>query len=303
MSSLRFKCVLCGGTSSVFFTRDVPVGRKAFSILECRSCGLLRTQPILASSELARAYTGSYYADDAFLSWRTQRARRKEVEGNVRAGLLLDIGCGSGSFLSHMRRHGWTHVLGVEPSASGRSACRRKGLRVLSRLQEVPPHSCDVVTMWHVLEHVNDFPSYVRMIASKLKPGGVLFVSVPNAQSFFAQLCRDKWFDLTLPLHLTHFTPSTLRRTLVKSGFNVAYVRAARGEHHWLRGAASIANFFSRRPQKMYADFKQRQISPHIIADLVILLGSASAAAVISLIDRQCNNGATITACARTPNR
>jgi SAM-dependent methyltransferase len=130
---------------------------------------------------------------------------------------LLDVGCGNGAFLRQAREAGWEGV-GVEPSgASARDSHDSLGVTVLTcNLEEAPldPGSFDVVSFWHVLEHVTDFRSALRAAARLLAPGGGLVIAVPNFESWECRFYRNRWALFDVPRHVNFFTPANLRMLL-----------------------------------------------------------------------------------------
>jgi SAM-dependent methyltransferase len=133
----------------------------------------------------------------------------------VKGGRLLDVGCASGSFLEEAAAYGW-EVTGVEPSREhfeiAREKLAGKGTLICNTLQEagLARSSFDVLTLWDVLEHVPDPGGFMARCASFLRPGGYLFLNVPDLDSLPARLLRERW-PLFLPEHLNYFNRSSLR--------------------------------------------------------------------------------------------
>jgi 2-polyprenyl-3-methyl-5-hydroxy-6-metoxy-1,4-benzoquinol methylase len=158
-------------------------------------------------------------------------------------GRLLDFGCGSGSYLREMHRHGWK-VTGLDTSSRMVERIRNElGLpAVVGTLPhlDLEPSSFDVITMWHALEHVHDAVPILREARQLLAPGGKLVISVPNIDSLAFRWFGRHWFGLELPRHLTHFTPASLAQMLQRCGFAtepIQYLRHA----DWLRTTAKRA--------------------------------------------------------------
>jgi SAM-dependent methyltransferase len=135
-------------------------------------------------------------------------------------GRYLDVGCGSGSALGVAAALGWS-VAGVEVDRAAAQKARRFSRRVhTGDLLEAPfaPGEFDVVTAFHVLEHVPDPVAAVRRMLEWLAPGGLLVLEVPNAGGLGARLFGRAWSGLELPRHLSHFTPATLERLVASAG-------------------------------------------------------------------------------------
>ncbi len=138
-------------------------------------------------------------------------------------GRLLDIGCGSGAYGASLLRLGW-RVDGIEPNAAAAERARGVGLNVQScdlQVAILPPTAYDAITLWHVLEHLDDPIASLRLLRPALRLRGQLWLEVPNWAGLMAALTRSHWFHLDLPRHRFHFTPTSLRLALEQSGFRV----------------------------------------------------------------------------------
>lgn len=137
------------------------------------------------------------------------------------SGTLLDVGAGTGYFLHHMQKHGWK-VTGTEQNDSARAfALSEWEIPLLPEeaLFDLPGRSFDIITLWHVLEHLDDPGKYLQKCAQLLKPGGFLFLALPNPASTDALHYRKFWAAWDVPRHLWHFSPSNLRQFTEKQGF------------------------------------------------------------------------------------
>ena len=174
----------------------------------------------------------------------------------VEGGRALDIGCGNGSYLSYLKRHGWG-VEGVDLSGAAARAAR-DAFDITVRVGgfddvELAPAAYDWIQMHHVIEHLpNPVASLVRVF-ELLKPGGALYVETPNAESFSLRFCGEFWFPWDAPRHLFVFTPSTLRAALERAGFVVGAMRSRSfaGLFAWedtLRREEAAGSRLARRP-------------------------------------------------------
>ena len=149
---------------------------------------------------------------------------------------LLDLGCGSGAFLSDIAAITGCKVWGVDFSDNAaRTAKQNYGIDVfVGSILESPfqDNFFDVITAWSCLEHVNDPAASLRKLYDLLKPGGSCVISTPNFDSFNARLFREKWYHLDCPRHLYIYSPRTLTALLQKSGFSiqkVVYDKSSKG--------------------------------------------------------------------------
>lgn len=140
---------------------------------------------------------------------------------------LLDVGCGSGEFLSWATRAGWK-AFGLDPDPAAVWAARSKGLNVFCGTIEAvrADGPFDVVTLSHVLEHVHDPRSLLRGVYELLKPGGIVWVDTPNVGSYGHRFFGAAWRGLEPPRHLVLFNHRSLRRLLTEAGFVVERVVA-----------------------------------------------------------------------------
>jgi 2-polyprenyl-3-methyl-5-hydroxy-6-metoxy-1,4-benzoquinol methylase len=236
-------CWLCGSLRSRnahsgpdYFMRQSGI----FHLVCCEECGLLYQNPRPPLADIGRYYPdhyGSYSSAQAglrtrpgLMGWIIRRGMNKRcrlvdraVPAQVgQARRHLDVGCASGLFMEAMQSHGW-QVEGVELNeAAGRATSARLGVPVFIGPFEAahyPDASFDAVTMWDVLEHLHDPLASLRELRRIVRPGGVLFVRVPNAASYVARLCGRYWVGYDLPRHMTVFTPKTLRRALAQADF------------------------------------------------------------------------------------
>ena len=230
MKPVETRCNLCGQNSFKVREEDEP----PFRVLECRNCGLAFVDPVPDSTGLAVHYDEDYYRD-----WiseqknkriRMWKCRLKKLEKQRQGGRLLDVGCGDGAFLKLAQESGW-EVSGTEHSTyAAKYVGEALGITVFCGelfAAGHPDHSFDVVTMWHVLEHVTDPKRYLREIHRILKPSGLLVIAVPNVNDYIMQVAYRlvKGRPLKLfskddrEIHLYHFSAETLRNYLRKTGF------------------------------------------------------------------------------------
>ena len=230
-------CPVCGSTSlsTSISSRDYFLTGEPFIIDSCSDCGFLFTNPRPDESDLQ-----SYYQSDAYISHsNTDKGLVSKVYKLVRkialdkkvqvikkhkaSGRVLDIGCGTGHFLNRLKQAGYD-VAGVEPEPAAREHARGQfGLEVHEDFLKLDGEEAkfNVITMWHVLEHVFDLNSHIRHMDQLLAPDGLLVVAVPNPESDDARHYGKFWAAWDLPRHLYHFSPSVLDQLFENHGFRI----------------------------------------------------------------------------------
>lgn len=238
------KCPLCDSESTGlhFQTVDFFLSNEPFTLFKCGSCGFIFTQ-----DHPDERIIGRYYASDDYLSHNnsakgfsssiyrlTRSLMLKKKRGIIRkftglkSGNLLDIGSGTGHFISEMKMAGW-QVQGIEINDKARGyAAVSLGVDVISpeQISSLPASSFDCITMWHVLEHFQEPFRYASEISRLLKPGGTCVTALPNCASFDAEYYRKFWAAYDVPRHLWHFSPSTFKLFAEKAGFIVRKIRS-----------------------------------------------------------------------------
>ena len=173
----------------------------------------------------------------------------------------MDVGCGRGFLLKAFQSRGW-EVFGTELSDQA-AAYASQVLHLSVRagtLEELnlPADHFDAVVMWHVLEHLADPRPTLAEVNRVLKPGGVFLVGVPNFGGWEARLCRDKWFHLDVPRHLTHFTCETLGSALEATGFRIQKRYGFAPEYDFFSFIQSFLNRLGLRRNLLYEFLRGR---------------------------------------------
>ncbi|MFN5319537.1 MAG: class I SAM-dependent methyltransferase [Bacteroidia bacterium] len=235
-------CPICNSTdlSDLLTAQDYTVSKESFSLVLCKKCDLAITSPRPEISNL-----GSYYKSEEYVShsdtskgilnklykaarYFTLRSKYSKVKPYLNRGFLLDIGCGTGAFLNFCAEKGH-QVIGIEPDLDARTmAAKEKGLSVFGedKLNELNGQSADVITMWHVLEHVPDLPMRLKQMKHILADDGRIFIAVPNKNSYDAQVYGKFWAAYDVPRHLWHFTPTAIQKLSEQHGFFVEDILA-----------------------------------------------------------------------------
>jgi 2-polyprenyl-3-methyl-5-hydroxy-6-metoxy-1,4-benzoquinol methylase len=138
-------------------------------------------------------------------------------------GLILDIGAGTGDFLSVAKNDGWKTV-GVEPSDKAKAIAKSKGVSFVDKTSELESHTFDVISMWHVLEHVPNLDEQIKELKRLLKPSGTLIVAVPNFKSFDAKYYGHFWAAYDVPIHFWHFSKTAIQKLFEKENMTLEKV-------------------------------------------------------------------------------
>jgi len=130
-------------------------------------------------------------------------------------GSILDIGAGTGDFLLIAKQNGWETV-GVEPSEKAKSIAKKKGVSFVEATSELDDRAFDVISMWHVLEHVPNLENQITELKRLLKPNGTLIIAVPNFKSFDAKYYGKFWAAYDVPIHFWHFSKTAIGKIFEK---------------------------------------------------------------------------------------
>ena len=196
---------------------DHSVSGESFALVKCRKCKLVFTNPRPEESNLTK-----YYKSDQYIS-HTDSANSpiniiyKLVRGytlsqktklitrlNNGVGSMLDYGCGTGDFVKSCREKGW-QAFGLEPDNDAREiAASKNPSSILNDLKDVP-ENLDIISTWHVVEHISTINKTLKSLVKKLKVGGHLIIAVPNHRSYDAEKYQENWAAYDVPRHLYHF--------------------------------------------------------------------------------------------------
>jgi SAM-dependent methyltransferase len=207
-------------------------GQARANIARCLDCGHMQLEELPREEALERDYaevSESAYLDEAAGQRATARRALERIERHVPVGALCDLGCWVGFLLSEAEARGWEAV-GVEPSRFAAEFAReRLGLDVREGALggvELPPDRFDAVVMGDVIEHLSIPGAALDRAAELLRPGGVVYLALPDAGSRVARYLGARWWSV-LPTHLHYFTRASLARLLGRHGFAVEWMGTA----------------------------------------------------------------------------
>jgi len=232
-------CPVCNSENIVpaLDVKDYTVSHQNFTVFQCNDCTLRFTQDVPDEASIGEYYKSEDYIShtnttQGFINKLYQNVRNKTMrqkaaivqkQTSLSSGCLLDVGCGTGTFLHTMQQAGW-NVTGLEPNTDARKKANELyNLYPLpsSELFSLTEQSFDVITMWHVLEHVHQLHSYIEQLKKLLKPNGKIIIAVPNYLSSDAQYYQQFWAAYDVPRHLYHFSPKAMNTLLAQHQLKV----------------------------------------------------------------------------------
>lgn len=229
-------CEICGNSNFKLFikSRDYSVSKEDFNIQECKNCRFLFTSPRPEEKNLNKYYVSDHYIShtdgNKSLFEKTYQIVKKIsinkkfrfISSYIKKGSILDIGCGTGNLLYKFKSSGW-QTKGVEPSKIARQkAIKNYNLDIndssnLSNIKE----KFDIITMWHVLEHMPNLNDVLKNFNRLLNDNGKIIIAVPNPESYDAKHYKKYWAAYDLPIHFSHFTKNSISSLFEKHNFKL----------------------------------------------------------------------------------
>jgi SAM-dependent methyltransferase len=235
LESLK-ECPICNSQDLQPFLicEDHTATNETFQLLKCARCTFVVTSPRPAHTSISKYYDSENYIshtgkpssaiDSIYLLVRKFTLRWKMTliaRYTGKPATLLDFGCGTGDFLTVCSAGGW-NAYGIEPSAaSDQKASTESRVMVLKSIEELPPLKFEVITLWHVLEHLADLENKINQLKNLLTVNGTLFVAVPNRTSYDAQVYKEKWAAYDVPRHLWHFSIENMEQLMTRSRLSI----------------------------------------------------------------------------------
>ena len=263
------QCYCCGKEDFRLYTQAKDnYYTETFNIVQCNHCHFIFTNPRPDFNEI-----GKYYHAADYLSHQSHtkgfvqsiyRVARNYMKGKKLQLIqqviqkennfaLLDYGCGTGDFLGYIQKQNIT-AEGVEPDEHARKVAKEVNQVTtysLEQANELSTQKFDVITLWHVLEHIHQLHEKIEQFRSWLKPNGKLIIAVPNIESYDAAYYGKHWDALDVPRHIYHFSPTNLRQIVEQHSLKListhplfldAYYIAMRSE--WNKGTPRFIAYF-----------------------------------------------------------
>lgn len=215
--------------------QDYTVTQERFQIVSCKSCGFKFTNPRPDQNEIGEYYKAESYishtnTSKGFIAKIYHAVRKFTLKGKLnlisslypQKGKLLDVGCGTGMFLNEARENGWK-VNGIEPDSGARQIAEKVNKVTIRTeiLTSFQSEQFNIITMWHVLEHVHLLNETVDWLKGRLSENGYLIVAVPNHESKDADIYKQQWAAYDVPRHLYHFSQKSMRQLFEQRGFRL----------------------------------------------------------------------------------
>jgi len=232
-------CPVCSATDFEHYltSKDFTTTQESFHLVKCKTCDFVLTNPRPDGNSIGRYYQSEKYIshtgggkviiDKAYLLARrfTLRWKHELIIASKPTGSILDYGCGTGEFLHYMQERKWT-VSGLEPTEVARQKASELLRQPISKsASEIGEQKFNVITLWHVLEHIHDLNETIRQLKKLLTEDGTLFIAVPNHESLDTKKYGAYWAAYDVPRHLWHFSKKTMKQLMSNHGLAVTDVQ------------------------------------------------------------------------------
>jgi SAM-dependent methyltransferase len=284
-------CPVCSSHRRSYLTcghdYELETCRNEWHFWRCSDCSAIWLDPRPANDTLDVIYPQHYYAYAMSEKISSFALKGKEILDRIKFNKILrhapsptsflDIGCGDGRYLKMLSRRGIPkeRIYGLELSGDAVLRLREEGFQTYTQrvedFMEIPAASIDLVTMFHVIEHVADPIHVVKKVVDWLSPGGIFVVETPNIDSWDAMLFKGRWWGgYHIPRHWTLFQADSLRRLLEAAGLDVLHISYETGHSFWMYSFHHVIKYNSLWPAPKVA----RWFDPtRALSTLVILTG------------------------------
>ena len=215
--------------------KDHSISKERFNLMYDSDLDLIITHPQPTPENLPK-----YYESDDYISHTdgsrslfekmyqivknyALKSKLNLVNSESEKGTVLDIGAGTGDFLALLQKNGW-QITGFEPNSKAKAIAVKKAIPFTESVQNLQSNSFNVITMWHVLEHIPDLQNQIFELKRLLKPNGTIFIAVPNFNSFDANYYGNFWAAFDVPRHLWHFSKTAIGALFAVQNLNVVKI-------------------------------------------------------------------------------
>ena len=213
--------------------KDYTVSGEQFQLIYDPNYDMLITSPKPSENDLGKYYESEDYishtdANRNLFEYLYQLVKKYSIRKKIKLisklkntkGNLLDIGAGTGDFLAEAQNDGWI-ISGSEPNEQARVLSNQKSVSLDAGTSKFETNHFDVITMWHVLEHVSDLGNQIKELKRLLKPNGYLIIAVPNYRSYDAKFYNQFWAAYDVPRHLWHFSKKSIQKLFSEQEFRL----------------------------------------------------------------------------------
>ena len=223
--------------NNIFFlkVRDYSVSKEIFELHHNPEYDFLITFPKPSLEKLPNYYESEDYISHTdgkrslfermyhLIKNIALKNKLKLINAQSPKGKLLDIGAGTGDFLVIAKNDGW-QATGIEPNVKAKVIAINKGVSFVDNLSDLESQSFDVITMWHVLEHVPNLDEYIKELKRLVKPKGTILIAVPNFKSFDANYYGRFWAAFDVPRHIWHFSKTAIQKLFTEKEMKMVEV-------------------------------------------------------------------------------
>lgn len=229
------QCPICesNNTKQILTAIDHLVSGDSFNIEHCNDCGFRFTNPRPDDQQLGKYYDSEEYVSHAdegnnlvnrlykIARGFTLKSKLKLINKISKDKRLLDVGCGTAHFLAYCQQAKW-EINGVEPNDLAREQAQEKtNIQIHKDLSEINNGVYNVITLWHVLEHLPNLPQTIDQLKTLLAPGGSIVIAVPNYEAYEEVKFKESWAAYDVPRHLHHFNQKSLGKLMQKHGLKI----------------------------------------------------------------------------------
>lgn len=242
-------CPSCKATNFVTYLecQDFMVTQESFNLDQCQDCHLIFTNPRPTATSISKYYESTEYISHTNdtrtlkdLLYKTVRSyalgkKVKLISSLTKSRKLLDFGCGTGHFLNKASKNGWD-IYGIEPSPNARDEINKNlQEKITADIKGLKDElKFDVITLWHVLEHVHTLRDTINSLKHRLTKTGKIIIAVPNPNSYDAQHYKEYWAAYDVPRHLYHFTQESMRTFLNTMGLKIDYIKPMQFDSYYV---------------------------------------------------------------------
>lgn len=212
-------------------TKDFLITGEEFQLEYNSDLDMLVTKPQPENLDLyyeSDAYISHSDASVSFLDKIYQIVKKYSIQKKVSLitsyivsnKKVLDVGAGTGDFLLGAKNAGW-QVCGMEPNTTAITKALEKGITLYSDFSQLKNKKFNVITLWHVLEHLPNLDDQILNLKNLLTENGTLIIAVPNYKSFDAKWYKENWAAYDVPRHLWHFSRTSISKLFTKHNMQV----------------------------------------------------------------------------------